>query len=263
MTAMSAGLDTVCLVVPCFNEAARLEPGAFLDALTARPWLSLHFVDDGSTDESATLLEALASRSGRATVLSLPVNQGKAAAVWAGVREVLSRPVDGVGYWDCDLATPFAELDALRAEAIRTGAFLVMGSRVKLLGRQIDRRPLRHYVGRIFSTLASMAVRLPVYDTQCGAKLFRCNDLAREVFAQRFVTRWVFDVELLARIHGANAPAEARRVVEYPVHTWIDIDGSKVRMRDGLRAAVDLWKISRRYQPGREGTGQPERAGAR
>jgi glycosyltransferase involved in cell wall biosynthesis len=239
-------------VLPCYNEARRLAPEAFYLALRPRPWLRLLFVDDGSTDGTARLLARLAADHERIDVLTLPANRGKASAVHAGLQRALRSEADHIGYWDSDLATPLEELDGMSAEMIRRGAFLVMGARVQMLGRAIHRLHRRHYLGRLFATGASLTVGLPVYDTQCGAKLVRNDAVAREILAPPFVSAWIFDVEILARLtdhdrrHGTRLSREA--VVEYPLHVWHDVEGSKLRPAGALRAGLDLARLAWRYR---------------
>jgi hypothetical protein len=124
---------------------------------------------------------------------------------------------------------------------------IVVGARVMLLGRAIRRRPMRHYVGRVFATAASLTLGLPIYDTQCGAKLFRVSSRLRRVLAQPFTATWAFDVELIARFGslGGRYSADALRdlVYELPLNEWTDVSGSKVRPRDFVRAMVDLGRI--------------------
>ena len=140
-----------------------------------------------------------------------------------------------------DLAQGFANPPATARPSVE----VVIGSRVKLLGRRIVRHAWRHYVGRVFATGASLALGLAVYDTQCGAKLFRASDLARSVFATPFRSRWVFDVEILARYVAALGREQAAaRIVELPLDTWIDVPGSKVRSWHATRAVFDLVRIA-------------------
>ena len=134
---------------------------------------------------------------------------------------------------------------------------MVFGARVRLLGRDIQRHASRHYIGRVGATLISQSLGLAVYDTQCGAKLFRVNDTIRAIFAKPFLSRWIFDVEIIARfiqLRGRDAAAKA--ICELPITTWHDVAGSKVKSRDFLRALRDLWKIRRAYGIRSQGAGR-------
>jgi hypothetical protein len=166
------------------------------------------------------------------------------------------------GYWDADLATPLeAALEFLALLRERPELQLVMGARVQLLGRVIVRNPARHYVGRVFATLASQTLRLPVYDTQCGAKLFRVSALCRRLFETPFVTRWIFDVELLARLlrdaAGAGHPDPSALVVEFPLQRWVDVRGSKIGPLDYLSSLADLVRLWWHYGRGASGKPRP------
>jgi glycosyltransferase involved in cell wall biosynthesis len=243
----------IAWVVPCFNEAARLDKAGFL-ALADQEATSIVFVDDGSTDPTlARLREIQAERPDRVSVLALPRNGGKAEAIRQGILRTLDGSADAIGFADADLATPPAELGRL-ADLIRLGDHdLVFGSRVQLLGRAIQRRHLRHYVGRFFATCASLALGLAVYDTQCGAKIFRHGEALRAAMATPFKSRWAFDVELLGRLvrpGGGACGIALDRIWEEPLRAWTDVDGSKLSAAAGLRAALDLvciaWALRRR-----------------
>jgi hypothetical protein len=121
-------------------------------------------------------------------VLPLTANGGKADAVRQGVLHAVRTGSSAlIGYWDADLSTPLEELQGMLAVFERQpAARLVMGSRVRRLGSNIRRRAVRRLLGRIFSALASQILDLPIYDSQCGAKLFR-REIAETVFAERFI----------------------------------------------------------------------------
>ncbi len=245
-------MSTAAIVIPCFNEEKRLDQAAFERFAAEVPEVSFVFVDDGSADDTRRILEELAARlSDRASVVALEKNSGKAEAVRQGVNRALERQPSYVGFWDADLATP---LDVIRKFSglldTHPQLQMIMGARVQLLGRRIERSALRHYAGRLAATAISTVLGLRVYDTQCGAKLFR-SDAARDLFGEPFRTRWVFDAEIIARLIarlGAHSGPAARDVVyEYPLHAWMDVRGSKVGPSDYLRAAVDLLRIYNHY----------------
>lgn len=239
------------LVVPCFNETDRLDLAAFARFLSDVPQARVLFVDDGSSDGTRQMLEGFAANwSARASVLAQTENRGKAEAVRRGMLQACQGEIDLVGFWDADLATPLdAVLDLMGVLSRRTDIDWVLGARVQLLGRDIRRRAARHYLGRIFATAASVVLQMPVYDTQCGAKLFRVSADLREVISRPFVSRWVFDVEMLARLSKIRSRDSARPAVEsvfeFPLQQWYDVGGSKVRSGDFLKAAFELFRIWR------------------
>ena len=243
------------LVVPCYNEETRLKPGEFLDSLVAQPRVGFLMVDDGSGDGTWTVLEEMRVHAPeRITTLRLERNRGKAEAVRQGMLRAMEavRSTDHVpylvGYWDADLSTPLAAVPLfLEVFEEWPDCRLVMGSRVRLLGRRIVRRPLRHYLGRVFSTLASLALDLPIYDTQCGAKLFRADEDLQALLSTPFSDPWLFDVEILARLRALWGARAENRIVELPLPEWEDVGGSKIRLTDGLRALaslISIWGIS-------------------
>lgn len=241
---MTAALTKTRIVVPCYNEAKRLKPKAFLAALGGDPGLSFLFVNDGSTDATFELLRALQSEApARIAVLDLERNSGKAEAVRLGMLDAADGPHDLVGYWDADLATPLSAIGDLCGALENPEVDAVFGSRVRLLGRTIRRRPVRHYLGRVFATCASLLLRLKIYDTQCGAKVFRNSQILRAVLSVPFKASWIFDVELLARfplVMGAPDDIGAERWIEYPLREWTDVKGSKVTCSDYFRAAAEF-----------------------
>jgi glycosyltransferase involved in cell wall biosynthesis len=243
----------VSLVIPCYNEALRLDVQQFREYLARNSQTRLVFVDDGSTDATVAVLEQL--RTGYedcAEILRCGKNKGKAQAVRLGVTYALDNfQQEIVGYWDADLATPLEAGGCfLGVLDCRPKIEMVFGSRVKLLGRHVQRRAARHYLGRVFATVVSQMLRLPIYDTQCGAKLFRVTSKTRQVFAEPFLSKWVFDVEIIARYLNLyrNDPKHLEQIIyEYPLETWVDIPGSKVRPKDFLKALQDLFRIKRKY----------------
>jgi glycosyltransferase involved in cell wall biosynthesis len=244
-------VSRLTLVVPCYNEERRLDVEAFRQLSVPGHDVDFLFVNDGSRDGTLRLLQTLRdSDPQRFAVLDLEQNSGKAEAVRLGFLAALDKAPDYVGFWDADLATPFDELPGfLDILTNRPSIHLVMGARVRLLGREISRRPARHYFGRVGATLISSSLGLAVYDTQCGAKIFRSSDTLRDVFSQPFLSRWIFDVEIIARyIARWGRDVVAGSVYELPVMHWHDVTGSNVKSHDFLRALQDLWKIRRAYR---------------
>ncbi len=240
-------MPSILIVIPCFNEELRLDPTQ-VEALLSDPRLGVVLVDDGSRDGTLALLQRLAAEHpGLIDVVALPENRGKGEAVRVGLRHALDRGADVVGYLDADFATPPAELFRVVDAIFEAPAVVALGSRVRLLGRQIERSPWRHYLGRVFATLSSLALRLDVYDTQCGAKAFSRHPALLRAVAHPFQSRWAFDLELIQRLlcdpHDPLAPSD---FVEVPLQKWHDAPGSKLRPSGMTRALWDLALVAHR-----------------
>ncbi|HEV7281471.1 MAG TPA: glycosyltransferase [Pirellulaceae bacterium] len=241
------------IVVPCYNEAERLDAAAFETELDRRPDLAFLFVNDGSGDGTADILDGIARRHHRAAAIHLERNGGKAEAVRQGMRLVCTRPeAEFVGFWDADLATPLGEIEAFeRTLERRSDVEAVFGARLPLKGRRIRRRRIRQLLGGVFSFAASLCLGGRFVDTQCGAKLFRASGELYHVLERPFLARWIFDVEIVARWRQlrtflGQSPIE-ERLFEQPLDEWHEVAGSKLKSGDFGKAALELTKIWRRH----------------
>jgi dolichyl-phosphate beta-glucosyltransferase len=241
----------LALVVPCYNEVSRLDADAFVHFVSTHPGARLVMVDDGSLDGTWDVLERIrAAAPASVTTIRLPANSGKGEAVRTGLVAAAAGNPALVGFLDADLSTPLAAIDDFLALLRkRPDVEFVLGSRLLLLGRDVKRKSWRHYLGRIGATAISQALDLPVYDTQCGAKMLRLNAATGTLFAKPFRSRWIFDVELIARYLrlpvGPGEPARRDRLYELVLPAWHDRPGSKLHWYDFPRALVDLGYIWR------------------
>ena len=240
---------SMILIIPCFNEADRLNIDSFRQFSRQHQDVELLFVNDGSTDATAQVLASLAeSNPSRINCLHLPHNKGKAEAVRHGVMTVKTN-TQMIGYWDADLATPLSALTQF-AQIINEDPErrMVCGARVQRMGARIQRHWYRHYPGRIIATIVSIILDLPIYDTQCGAKLFDYT-LARQLFEEPFISPWLFDVELIARIVVLYGKQDASRMIfELPLECWTDRGHSKIALSYLPKIPFELFKIYQKYR---------------
>ncbi|MCB9638948.1 MAG: glycosyltransferase [Myxococcales bacterium] len=247
-------MGPIIVVVPCYNEEKRLNVEAFQDFLESQNKASLLFVNDGSRDDTIRLLREIEDTTprGRCAVLDLEKNQGKAGAVRQGILHALTYSPEVVGFWDADLATPLASIfDLYDLMGTSETYEIVTAARALMLGKDIRRKAMRHYLGRCFAMVASFLLDLSVYDTQCGAKLFRVTPWLRDLYHAPFSSKWIFDVELLLRrkVLGVRLglPSLEEIVVEHPLSSWEDVHGSKLKGRDFFLVQRDLVTIRLDY----------------
>lgn len=231
----------VGIVIPAFNEVNRIRKSDF----EANPEYSFLFIDDGSSDGTAPLIEGW--NLPHVKIHKLPSNKGKAEAVRIGMMKIQSvyPGIEWAGFWDADLATPLSEiLHALQYGALfYPSADSIWCTRLVRLGSEIRRSYLRHILGRLFMTVVGYLFRDGVYDSQCGAKLFRVKTI-ESLFGEVFISRWIFDVEILRR-----AKISGHSIIEYPLKEWKDISGSRLNVgKVMIRVLMDLFRIRKKYQ---------------
>ena len=228
------------IVVPAFNEAHRLKAGMqrFEAAVSAGAidldQTELVVVDDGSTDQTATEAEKLLARIPRHRVIRLPFNQGKGAAIRAGVASARSRYT---AYMDADMAIdPLAIpllLDGLEHHDLAIGCRALPDSMVETT------YVVRSLMGRLFNELVTSGTGLGLKDTQCGFKALR-TPVARLLFHLVRIDRFAFDVEILARARRLGLT-----ITEVPVH-WKHVEGSTVHpLTDSVTMLRDVYRSRR------------------
>ncbi|MEX2380386.1 MAG: glycosyltransferase [Vicingaceae bacterium] len=242
-------MDRLQIIIPCFNEANRFpleDYSLFLNQSTDTN-ISFLFVNDGSSDNTIEILQKLSDQFQQVTILNLNKNVGKAEAIRQGVLSLQAKQADFIGYFDADLAAPLNEIENLNnAKKSNQECLFVLGARIKLLGStDIKRNLFRHYIGRIFATIVGNMLKLPIYDTQCGAKLIR-KDVALSIFESPFTSKWLFDVELLFRVKNQYEEIE-NKIIEVPLKKWEDKSGSKIKLSYYFQAPIDLIRIYFRY----------------
>jgi len=236
------------IIIPCYNESERLRVKEFAAYMSANGNVYFIFVNDGSTDNTRKIISGLyCSYPDRIILIDLEKNRGKAEAVRCGILKATKMDFDNIGYFDADLSTPLCIINKFCQLLDKPETMIVMGARVKLLGRKIERKVFRHYLGRVFAASASIVLGVPVYDTQCGAKIFKNTKDLNKIFSRPFIANWIFDVEVLARFKllkwNESKKWIEESVIEYPLEEWIHIPGSHIKFIHYFTALSDLIKI--------------------
>lgn len=208
---------SLAIIIPCYNEVKRLNPDAFLKLIASPTW-HIYFVNDGSTDHTADLLiNFKRTAPSQINIISLEKNVGKGEAVRKGFLAAMEHSYEYVGFLDADLSTPISEFIRL-SQALSTQTPVVFGSRIKKANAHIKRTAFRHTVGRCIATIIDWRFNLGIYDTQCGAKLFKSSEL-KPIIQTPFRTSWFFDVEIFIRLKKQNSNLICH---EEPLLIWED-----------------------------------------
>ncbi|MBP9669166.1 MAG: glycosyltransferase family 2 protein [Candidatus Pacebacteria bacterium] len=226
----------VSVIIPAYNEAERIQPTLMRvhEYLAAKSYpYEVIIVDDGSSDATASVVTEQIVGWPNFSIVQLPKNAGKGAAVAAGM--LRARGLHRL-YMDADNSTDISHWDAFDT-AFRDGADVVVGSR-RIQGAMVAlRQPVhREMLGAAFRLIVGLIAPTAVEDTQCGFKAFTAEAAVR-LFSNQLTTRWAFDVEVLRR-----AQKEGFHIDEVAV-VWNNDRRSHLRLPEMLAMAVDLARI--------------------
>jgi CheY-like chemotaxis protein len=236
----------VGVVIPCYNEEERLLSVEFLDFVDKHSGYHLCFVNDGSKDKTLEVLNKL--RKGREsfiTVYDCEKNGGKAEAVRLGMLHMAKKTdLDYIGFLDADLSTDLADFDELVSTIENSDYKIVSGSRISRMGADITKESARKIISLTINYIIRKILKMEFKDTQCGAKIFH-KDVIEIAFNNKFLTKWLFDVEIFIRIRKHFGIDRAKQILcEKPLKRWIHADGSKLSMKDSIKIMGQLGQIA-------------------
>lgn len=231
------------IVIPCYNEAKRLNLVVLSNYLATNPEYNICFINDGSQDNTAVICADFVRRhANQSSLISLPDNQGKAQAILKGIRSLFEKEAfDSIGFLDADLSTPLEEYQSLLNVSL-SKSFMGIAKR-EIKNKGIAYKGTRIFGRRTISFIAKSLFKLPYEDTQCGAKVFS-RDVAKILFESPFVSNWLFDLELILRFHKNFS---ALRINEYSLKRWTQRDGSKMLFKHKLMMPFEIYKIYKYY----------------
>lgn len=240
----------VGVVIPCYNEEERLLSKEFTDYIDKNTGYHLCFVNDGSKDNTLKVLKELQKgREDFITVYDCEKNGGKAEAVRLGMLHMATKEdLDYIGFLDADLSTDLTDFDDLVKIIEESNFKIVSGSRISRMGANITKESARKLISLTINYIIRKILSMNFKDTQCGAKIFH-KDVIQIAFHKKFVTQWIFDVEIFKRITHYYGLKKAKSIIcEQPLKRWIHADGSKLSMKDSIKIIGQLAQIAWVYR---------------
>jgi len=239
-------MSDVAVVIPCFNEAKRLNTSFFLK-LIEQIDCTLIFIDDGSTDGTDEILRSkFSDLSIDAQIITFLSNTGKATAISKGLEVALKLNKKFLVFCDADSSISIEDIEKLyRHIKQNDNCDLVSGARVPLSGSDVVRKDFRKWIGRIVATLVSEMTHIAVYDPMSPLKIYRLERFhGIENFKPR--TRWLGEVELMFFVFKANK--DLFTIDELAINFWRDKEGGHIGLRSSMvltRDFIELRKVIR------------------
>ena len=241
--------NCIGVVIPCYNEAERLLSDDFKKFVHRNLGYHLCFVNDGSKDNTLEVLQEL--RKGNEDHISIydcEKNGGKAEAVRLGMLHLAKQSqFDYIGFLDADLSTNFDDFQDLVATISTSKYKIVSGSRMARMGADIAKESARAIISKTINLIIRKTLGMEINDTQCGAKIMT-KEIVEKTFQKKFLTKWLFDVEIFMRMKKVYGSAQAKTMIcEKPLNRWVHVDGSKLSFKDSFKIIGQIGQIAIYY----------------
>jgi CheY-like chemotaxis protein len=245
-------IQTNCIgvVIPCYNEETRLLGDDFRNFVHKNLGYHLCFVNDGSKDRTLEVLQEL--RKGKEDYISIydcEKNGGKAEAVRLGMLHLAKQTqFDYIGFLDADLSTNFEDFEDLVQTISNSNYKIVSGSRINRMGADIAKESARAIISKSINFIIRKTLGMDFKDTQCGAKIMS-KEIIEKTFQNKFLTKWLFDVEIFMRMKKIYGDEETKKLVcEKPLNRWVHMDGSKLSFKDSFKIIFQIGQIAIHYK---------------
>jgi glycosyltransferase involved in cell wall biosynthesis len=238
------------VIIPCYNEVERFKISDYREFIKSHRDVLLCFVNDGSTDNTLQILRLLKDHyPNQIQIIENPHNVGKGEAVRTGINKMLNgKELQHIGFLDADLSTGLSDYSEMLEQLKNNSVVMVFASRKTGGGNEISTTLFRYWAGKIARFIIRRIIKLPVTDTQCGAKIFS-KEAASICFGTGFETRWLFDVEIFLRLKKAKGADElAEHISEFYLKKWTHEPKSKLKFTDVLSGPLQLLKIMVHYK---------------
>jgi len=245
--------NCVGVVVPCYNEAERLSKHLIKEFIYKNLGYHLCFVNDGSTDKTLEVLESLQKANPEhISILSYNQNRGKAEAIRHGLQYLTEdKQYDYFGFLNTELSTDLRNLrdfEDLVDTIEKSNYKIVSGSRVNRANMNKFNVSKNQMIDFSINVFIQTILGIPLKDPKCGAKIMN-REIAETLFAKKFITKWLFDVELLMRIRKFYGKTAAKSMIcEQPLKRWVHADNLKLSTKDSIKILGQLFQVVYGYR---------------
>lgn len=240
-------MNRVALFIPCFNEAKRIDLSSLQKFIEEQDNLiDFYFVDDGSSDNTSEIIRSSLTKAKNCFLIPISSNLGKGNAIRYGIQNIACEHYKYYGFIDADLDIPLHQVLKLYECLENTEASFAISNRGFYNEFQFFR--LRSYISLIMVQIANgiIGFRPVIKDTQCGCKMLKA-DLVDVCFGHKFVSQWLFDIEIFLRLkrHRYNA---RNLIVEVPLKISKNALKSTSKVLSGHKILYQLYLIKQHYK---------------